>query len=157
MAHRQPSDYRFESEIQADLLIEFGSRKPMRVFRNNVGVAYPVGIVKEFVGKLWKGLVKRPFDTRNVTKALESFRELRAVRFSVVGSADILGILHGDSVTGLNRGRAIGIEVKMPGQALRPEQARWRDMFVKFGGLHITATCIEDVYVALEKEGIHCR
>ncbi len=153
MAHRQPSDYRYESEIQADLLIEFGSRKPMRVFRNNVAKAYPVGIVQNFI----RALFASNFVPAKIKEAILTFQRTRPVLFSVVGSADILGILHGDTVTLVNRGRAIGIEVKMPGQKPRPEQILWRDMFIKFGGLYILATCIEDVYVALEKEGIFCR
>lgn len=148
MICRAPQDYRFESEIQADLLLEFGSRKPMRIYRNNVGQAYPIGIVKNFIKSLWAIGIKA---------AVLAFARCRPVRYSVVGSADILGILFGDPVTKINRGRAIGIEVKMPGQALRPEQITWRDMFIKHGGLYVLATCIEDVYVALEKEGVHCR
>ncbi len=153
MAHRQPSDYRFESEIQADILIEFGSRKPMRIFRNNVAKAYPVGVVQNFI----RALFASNWVPSKIKEAILVFQRQRPVLFSVVGSADILGILCGDSVTNINRGRAIGIEVKMPGQKPRPEQARWRDMFIKFGGIYVLATCIEDVYVALEKEGIHCR
>ncbi len=145
MAHRQPQDYRFESEIQADILIEFGSRKPMRVFRNNVGQAYPVGIVQGLIQRVYAAL----HNVLKIKEALLDFKRCRPVRYSVTGSADILGILMG--------GRALAIEVKMPGEKLRPEQILWRDMFIKFGGLYILATCIEDVYVALEKEGIHCR
>lgn len=142
--YRQPSDYRFESEIQADILLEFGSGKPMRIFRNNVGEAYPISTVKAFVGGIWSAIRKRPFNLLGVTQALSKLG--RTVRYSVVGSADILGIIMG--------GRAIAIEVKMPGEGLRPEQITWRDMFIKFGGVYILATCIDDVYAGLRAHGV---
>lgn len=145
MAHRQPSEYRFESEVQADILKEFGSGKPMRVWRNNVGEAYPIGPIK--------GIFKRiSAAIRNVAELMKIMldaKKLRPVKYSVVGSADILGILMG--------GRFLAIECKMPGKDLDPEQVKWRDMFVRFGGLYIVATCIEDVYRALEAEGVKCR
>lgn len=127
MAHRQPSEYRFESEVQADLLAHFGALPWLRIWRNNVGKAYPVG----------------------QASLLKQGKSCRPVMFGVVGSADIMGILVG--------GRALAIEVKLAGQKLRPEQIAWRDMFVRFGGLHIVATCIEDVYRGLEAEGVKCR
>ncbi len=154
MAYRQPSDYRYESEIQADILLEFGSGKPMRIYRNNVGEAYPISTIKAFIRGIWSAIRKKPFNLINVTQALSKMG--RPVRYSVVGSADILGILCGDTVTLVNRGRAIGIEVKMPGEHLRPEQATWRDMFIKFGGVYILATCIDDVYAGLRAHGVNC-
>jgi hypothetical protein len=128
MSHRQPSDYRFESEIQADLLAHFGSGHPMRIWRQNVGKAYPISLKS----RLMRGESCRPVD------------------YGQKGQADILGIVSPS-------GRGLAIEVKMPGERLRPEQALWRDMWVKYGGIYIVATCIEDVYVGLEKEGIKCR
>ncbi len=120
-------EYRFESEIQAAIFAEFGSGKPMRIWRNNVGKAYPVSMIPQ----LKKGISCRP------------------IAFGVVGSADIMGILAG--------GRALAIEVKMPGEQLRPEQRTWRDMWIKYGGLHIVARSVGDVYDALSAEGIQCR
>ncbi len=140
-------EYRFESEIQADILVEFGSGKPMRIFRNNVGLAYPISTFKTFVAGIWSAIKKKPFNILNVTNALSKIG--RPVKYSVTGSADILGILKG--------GRAIAIEVKMPGENLDPDQITWRDMFIRFGGLHIVARSVGDVYDALADEGIQCR
>ncbi len=155
MTYRQPQDYTFESEVQADILATFGSRHPMRIYRNNVGDAYPISTIKAFIAGIWAAIKKKPFNLLNVTSALSKLG--RPVRYSVVGSADILGILYGDSVTKINFGRALAIEVKKLGNKLDPDQITWRDMFVKAGGLHIVAYCVEDVYIALEKEGIFCR
>lgn len=130
--YRQPSDYRFESEIQADLLEHFGAVPYMRIWRQNVGKAYPVSLIPQ----LRKGIKCRP------------------VMFGQVGQCDILGFLTGDPVTGKNQGRFIGIEVKMPGEKLRPEQLTWRDMMVSRGAIHILATCIDDVYAGLRAAGV---
>lgn len=147
--YRKPSDYRFESEVQADVLLEFGSGKPMRIFRNNVGVAYPVSIIKSLKGFILSVIT-------NPTKIKQALLRLgRPVRYSVPGSADILGILRGDIVTGVNRGRALAIEIKLLGNTLDPDQITWRDMFIKFGGVYILATCIDDVYAGLREHGIH--
>ena len=153
MAHRQPQDYTFESEVQADILAEFGSGKPMRIFRNNVGDAYPISTVKAFIGGIWSAIRKKPFALLNITQALSKLG--RPVRYSVVGSADILGILCGDSVTGVNHGRALAIEVKKLGNKLDPDQVTWRDMFIKFGGVYILATCIDDVYAGLRAHRVN--
>ncbi len=150
MAYRQKGEHNFESEIQQEILLEFGSGKPLRLWRNNVGVAYPLSTIKEFVGRLWGAINKKPFNTKNIKDVLLAFRHTRPVRYSVVGSADTLGIV-------MIGGRGLAVEVKMPGEVLDPEQIKWRDMWIKFGGIHITAYCVEDVYVGLEKEGIHCR
>ncbi len=155
MTHRQPQDYAFESEVQADLLLEFGSGKPMRIYRNNVGDAYPISTIKAFTAGIWAAIRKKPFNLINITAALSKLGG--PVKYSVVGSADILGILYGDSVTKINCGRALAIEVKKLGNTLDPDQKTWRDMFIRAGGLHVVAYCVEDVYTALEKEGIHCR
>jgi Ni,Fe-hydrogenase III small subunit len=122
---RSPSEYVLESEIQADILLAFGAVPYMRIWRQNVGKAYPV----------------------SMRERIRSGESCRPVMFGSVGQADIMGII-------APHGRGIAIEVKMPGEHLRPEQVTWRDMWVAKGGLHIIANCVEDVAVCLRAAGV---
>lgn len=65
----------------------------------------------------------------------------RFIRFGAKGAPDILGILPD--------GRFLGIEVKKPGGALRPEQATFLENINKSNGLAFVARSVDDVKAAL--------
>lgn len=69
------------------------------------------------------------------------------IRFGIPGESDIDGIV-------APTGRKLSIEVKTGSGALSKEQQRWRNMIVKFGGLHIEARSVEQVLEVLREEGI---
>jgi hypothetical protein len=77
---------------------------------------------------------------RNNSGALKDVNG-RLVRFGLTGSADILGIMVG--------GRFLAIEVKAPGEDLSPQQRKFRETILMFGGLHVVARSVEDAIKAL--------
>jgi hypothetical protein len=72
------------------------------------------------------------------------FATAEKLRFGLgIGSADLIGLLRG--------GRAFAIEVKRPGQALRPEQVSWWRAFRSWGGLGGVATSVTEAMALLEQ------
>lgn len=63
------------------------------------------------------------------------------IRFAFKGCADILGQLR--------TGEFLAIEVKRPGEKLRPEQAEFLEQVKAAGGLAVCARCIEDIKTAI--------
>lgn len=65
---------------------------------------------------------------------------LRAANRETIGIPDILCVIHG---------KLLGIEVKKPGQKLRPEQIVWRDKLKMAGADSIVAYSVSDVIAYL--------
>jgi hypothetical protein len=76
---------------------------------------------------------------RNSTGA--TINQGRVIRFGLVGSADILGVLKG--------GRFLAIEVKTPQGQQSQQQKRFEAMVTSMGGLYVLARCVEDVERAI--------
>jgi hypothetical protein len=95
-----------ERALQTQILIKFGCRPGLRLWRQNSGL-------------LWA-------------------KDGRRVRATVIGAADISGILRRD-------GRRLEIEVKSPTGRQSPEQKAFQAMIEAFGGKYILARSIEDV------------
>lgn len=74
-------------------------------------------------------------------------RKPRTIRFGLVGSADVLGILPD--------GKFIGVECKAPGRGDDSTEAqRWFGQRVKeAGGVYIVATSTDDVHQVLSQLG----
>lgn len=145
----QPKSYTNEMEIVADILIEFGALPWIRVERNNVGTAYGIGIVAQFVKNI-RVAITNPHRIREI---LDWFRNQRPIKFGNAGEPDIRGFLTGNA-NGIHRGRAVYIEAKMPGEKLDPDQVTWRDMAVPRGVLHIVAHSVLEVYQGLQAAGV---
>lgn len=73
-----------------------------------------------------------------------AFGKGRAVRFGVVGQADISGILKG--------GRRLELEVKRPGERPTEEQARFGAMIRTFGGVWEVVHSVEEAVAVVERE-----
>lgn len=80
----------------------------------------------------------------NNTGALRD-RSDRLVRYGCSGSHDILGVMPG--------GRAIGVEVKVGRDQLRPNQRAFHAAFAQRGGLSIVAKSVADLEQALALAG----
>jgi hypothetical protein len=109
-----------ESELIRSILLEFGSRKDLRLWRANCGVAYGIDIVKKCQQQ---GYI--PWN-------------LPATRYGVKGMADIQGIKWPG-------GRHISIECKSAKGKQTPEQKVWQGMVEELGGIYILAYSLEDV------------
>lgn len=105
-----------EQPLVQDILREIGARPDVRLWRNNVGAAVVNG---------------------------ESQATRRFVRFGLVGSADITGVLA--------NGRRVEIEVKRPdGKGRRSAaQVAFAAMAQRFGALYVLAESVDDVEVAV--------
>lgn len=120
-----------ERNIQTEILLQFGARPDMRIWRVNTGMAYGYSVVKNALAR---------------AGCSEILKTMQPVRYGAPGTPDIQGILEG--------GRAIGIEVKKPGETLSDEQRAWRKMFVGLGGFFIEAHSPEEVSRELLHAGI---
>ena len=58
------------------------------------------------------------------------------------GSADRVGML-------VPSGRFLGLEIKMPGKDLDPDQVRWRGVVERAGGMFVVAHSVEEALSAL--------
>lgn len=132
-----------ESKVVSEILIEFGATPYCRIYRNNVGMGYGMGYVKQLKAIIMKGLRGDPGTALRQALALRA----RPVRWGVVGSADIMGWAMG--------GRVIAIECKRPDEPdLREQQETWRKIFESMGGLYVFAQSVEDVREAFIAEGL---
>lgn len=107
-----------ESQIQALVMRELGGRPDVRVFRNQVGF----------------GFVGEPPNHRPVTMGLHP------------GSGDLIGwktVTVTPDMVGTKLAVFLSVEVKRPGQKLRPNQEVWMDVVRKFGGIAVLANGLD--------------
>src|SRR5574343_500162 len=106
-----------EAHLLNSILLELGKRKEIRIWRNQVGLAYGFNFVKTLFALLMK---------RDVVSATNLIKTTRPIHFGVKGQSDIAGI-H-------KSGKSIWIEVKREGN-LKGEsefQKAWGRMIVKY-------------------------
>lgn len=120
-----------EKRIMTDILLKFGARPDMRIWRVNTGKAYGYSIVANALARAGMG---------------EVLASMPLTRYGTPGTPDIHGIL--------KNGRYLAIEVKQPGQKLSEEQEAWQRMFLAHGGLFIEGHSIEEVGDGLLTAGI---
>ncbi len=120
-----------ERKIQTDILLKFGARPDMRIWRQNTGKAYGYSVVANALAR---------------AGAAEILKGLPLTKYGTPGAPDIHGIIEG--------GRYLTIEVKRPGEVLEEEQKAWRRMFEAQGGLYILAHSTEDVSRELQQVGL---
>ena len=69
------------------------------------------------------------------------------VRFGLIGSADIMGICG-------PVGRAIGLEVKRPGQKQRDSQRNFQRKFESLGGFYAVVHSADEAHLVLKENGL---
>ena len=95
---------------------ELSTRRDLRVWRQNVGVAVPL--------------------TAAVKRAL-AHTDYRVVHFSIPGAADLTGIL--------GNGKRLEIECKTATGRQSEQQIAFGNMITKQGGIYVVARCVEDL------------
>jgi len=129
-----PKVYQLESQLVADILMEFGAQPWIRIWRNNVGKAYGAGVVMAAIK----------------SGSVESLQHQRPIKFGTPGETDTLGFIR----LGSQRGRIVGIECKIGNNKLNPDQVAWRSMFENGGGLYILAYQVLDCYLGFKAAGV---
>ena len=117
-----------ETELQALILRAAGSKRHVRLFRNQVGEGY--------VGKALR-------DPEGVF--LSDARHVRMGLFP--GSGDLIGwrtLMVTPDMVGKLVAQFLSIEVKTPTGKLRPDQRNWADQINAAGGLAIIARSTSD-------------
>jgi len=133
-----------EREIQHGILMAFGARPWLRIWRCNTGKAFGFSLVAAARALLLKG---------NIQAGLEALKHMPLTTYGQPGAADIQGIIGPAPHCDKPAGRFLAIEVKQPGKVQTDEQRRWMAMVVAMGGLYILATSVEDVKNQLWAEG----
>ncbi len=120
-----------EKKIQTDILLDFGARPDLRIWRQNTGKAYGYSVVANALAR---------------AGASEVLRTMPLTKYGTPGAPDIHGIIDG--------GRYLAIECKRPGEDLEDDQKAWRRMFEGLGGLYILAHSKDDVSRELRQVGL---
>lgn len=75
------------------------------------------------------------------------FDESRKIKYGINGESDLDGII-------APHGRKLCIEVKTGKGKLSVDQIKYRDMILKFGGIYIKATSVDQVLKELKDHGV---
>lgn len=127
-----------EQQIQDKILVEFNKtyHKHLRLWRNNVGLAYGYGRIKQLMGYLAQGKFK---------KALSYCKTIRPVNFGVKGSPDLQGFIKID-------GKAVylGIEVKREDGSQSDIQIKYAEMIEAYGGYYFVCRSLTEAVSYIE-------
>lgn len=108
-----------ESQIQAEILRDLGSRPDVRLFRNSCGLGWSGQLVSRIGGRV-------------------TLANARPIRYGLTpGSADLIGwqrITVTERMVGGDLAVFTSIEVKGPSGKLTPEQDNWRRVLQSAGG-----------------------
>lgn len=105
-----------ERDVQQRIMLHLGQRPYLRLWRQNVGVAVPIGIVKRALSMLEAG---------RVNDAKQALARARVVRFGVPGAADLSGAFA--------CGVRLELEVKRPGGKQSEEQRAYQGVMDRLG------------------------
>lgn len=125
-----------EIDVQHKIMSEYGAKPFLRIWRQNVGMGYSYHQVKKLLALVMRG---------ELGAAIGASKGLRPITYGVPGQPDIMGVLLG--------GRLLGIEVKAEHGRQTSEQIAFQRMMERFGGLYILARSVEDVETSLRHEG----
>lgn len=75
-------------------------------------------------------------------RALNNYKHV--ISYGIPGEADIQGIIK-------PHGKFLAIEVKTGKGKLSVKQKKWKDMILKYGGVHIEARSVDQVLTELKK------
>ncbi len=127
-----------EIDIVHDILENVGAMDNVRIFRNNVGVAF-------------QGEGKPVYTESRIGRRLcrrVTLLFFRVIRFGLLpGSGDLIGwksVVITPEMVGQRFARFVSIEVKRPRQKPSWRQRAWRNVLSEMGGLAGIATSVEE-------------
>lgn len=94
-------------------------------------------------GKRWPHSVRLWRRNVGFFKVLRDDGTVQPVKFGVRGEADLDGILRD--------GRRLAVETKTPGDRMNADQQAFREMILRFGGVHIVARSVDDFVRQMEE------
>ena len=121
-----------EKTIQNECIRYLATRRDIRGWRQNVGKAVPIGVVKKAIKLMSIGKVKEGIQMLSYG----------VIAYGTVGMADWAGIVMG--------GKRLEIEFKDTDSVQSPEQKNYQAMIERFGGIYILAKSVEDVEERLD-------
>lgn len=125
--------------LTASILIEIPKQFPeARVWRQNVGGAYPIHTVKTAISMMIGG---------RFAEALRFLQTSRVVMFGVSGLPDIDGVIRIGEM-----GVRFGVEVKTGRDKQNEAQFSCERMYSKHGAIYILGTSVEQVVAELRKQ-----
>jgi len=119
-----------ENRVRLELFRSIGSRKDIRVFRNNVGMAHIGTVVKQLQGRV----------------VLDNYRVIKFGLFK--GSGDFIGWKEVEvtaDMVGKKVAVFLSIETKRPKGRRRPEQENWQEQVQKSGGIAVFVENPEEI------------
>lgn len=121
-----------ESKIKADIFKKLGGRPDVRLFRNNVGMAYMGTVSKKSVDCV-------------------TIKNYRVVKFGLFkGSGDLIGwktTTITQDMVGKKIAQFLSVEVKRPHGRRRPDQALWAYIVGDMGGIAIFAESVDSAEI----------
>ena len=93
-------------------------------------------------GKRWPHQVRLWRRNVGFFRIVREDGSVHPVRFGMPGEADLDGILRG--------GRRLAVETKTEGDRMSKDQVAFREMILRFGGVHIVARSVEDFVRQME-------
>lgn len=127
-----------EQEIQDEILVYLNKNyhDKLRLWRNNVGLGYGYGRVKQLLGYVSQGKLK---------KALSYAKKMRPIQFGVKGSPDLQGF-----ITVGGRAVYLGIEVKDAKGKQQELQKKYEQMVDNMGGYYFLCRSLDDAIKAIK-------
>lgn len=117
-------EHKSEQRVKQELLLKLGSRPDIRLFRNNVGMAYMGSVVDD--------------DDDMIT-----LKGRRVVKFGLhKGSGDLIGwksVTITQDMVGKKFAQFLSVEVKRPGGRRSSDQETWYIVVSESGGIAIVA------------------
>jgi hypothetical protein len=136
-----------EKSLQTEILKELGGRSNVRVFRNNVGVAY-----------MGRAVTIRQAGPVRLLPGDVVIRKPRRVRFGLhEGSGDLIGwrrVLITPAMVGLWIAQFLSVEIKTPRGRVSDAQAAWANAVDVFGGCAGVVRSVDEARMMVERPGV---
>lgn len=121
-----------ERDLQNRILVALSKEGCRPVWTNDTGVAVAPSVLKHRIREQDVGKTVGDAVPKHIA---------RTIRFGLVGSSDILGVMPG--------GRFLGVEVKVGSNTQSDEQTRFQAAVEAAGGLYVLAYSVEDAVEAV--------
>lgn len=128
-----------ERDVQARVMLAVGALPYVRVWRQNVGTAVPIGVVQQAL---------RQLDMGNTPGAHGVLRRARVVQFGLKGAADLTGVLA--------CGKRLELECKRDGGKQSKDQQVFQRVMEALGALYAVVHSADEAQRVLDSHVSAC-